>query len=284
MSETRANTAQIDYWNDLAGNNWTDMQEQLDSQLLPYAEAVFGAAAVKPGEHGIDVGCGCGATTLELARRVGPGGEALGIDVSSVMLERARSRAREAGLANARFECADAQTHPFTPARFDLLISRFGVMFFDDPPTAFNNLRRALKPGGRLAFVCWQAGASNPWMLLPTMAVMQHVTIEAPADPLAPGPFAFADVERVRGILEQAGFTNVKADAFLRDMVVGGGPDVEDALRMLMRLGPASRALAQVDAATRKAAIDAVREVLAPFQTADGVRMASAAWVVTARA
>ena len=284
MADTPANAAQIDYWNDVAGTNWTELQEQLDAQLLPFAEAVMEAAAPAPGERGLDVGCGCGATTLELGRRVGADGAAVGIDISTVMRDKARARARAAGLGAVRFERADAQTHAFTPASFDLMISRFGVMVFDDPPAAFTNLHRALKPGGRLAFICWQAGAANPWMLLPTMAVMQHVPIEAPADPLAPGPFAFADAGRVRGILEQAGFVEVQTERYERDMVVGGGPGIEDALRLLLRLGPASRALAQADGATRVAAMESVRAVLAPYRTESGVRMSSAAWIVTARA
>src|SRR5262249_38336345 len=148
----------------------------------------------------LDVGCGCGDSTVDLARRVAPDGTVVGMDISAVMLERARQTAREQGV-NARFEHADAQTHAFAPASFDVLFSRFGVMFFADPTAAFANLRSALRPGGKLAFVCWQSLAENPWMLVPLGAAFQIIPPPPMPAPDAPGPFAFADQSRVRSIL-----------------------------------------------------------------------------------
>src|SRR5881628_2723223 len=158
-------------------------------------------ARIGAGERVIDIGCGCGDTTIALARRVGPAGLVLGIDVSAPMLARAADAAREAGVAHVRFEHADAQTHRFPAQAFDVLYSRFGVMFFSDPAAAFGNLRTALRPGGRLGFVCWQAVPENPWIAVPLEAAAQHMALPPPPAPGAPGPFSFADPERVRRIL-----------------------------------------------------------------------------------
>ena len=173
---TEPNAEQVRYWNEVAGPRWVRFQEGLDRQLAALAEAALGRAAPAPGEAVLDVGCGCGATTLELGRRVGGSGRALGVDISRPMLERARARAQAAGGAGRlrRGRRADGE---FEAGAFDLLFSRFGVMFFTDPAAAFANLRRALRPGGRVAFLCWQRFADNPWMLVPLGAVAQHVSL-----------------------------------------------------------------------------------------------------------
>jgi ubiquinone/menaquinone biosynthesis C-methylase UbiE len=284
MSGQPANAQQIEYWNATAGPKWVELQRQLDEQLEPYGAAVATAAAVAPGESVLDVGCGCGGTSLDLGRRVGPRGAVLGIDISDIMLARARETTARAGVANVKFERADAQVHAFARDSFDVVYSRFGVMFFDDSVAAFRNLRTGLKRGGRLGFICWQSAADNPWMSLPTLAVMQHVPVEVPADPHAPGPFAFADSARVKSILESAGFREVRHEELRRDVTVGGAGDLESALAFILRMCPASKALAEADAKTRAAATDAVRASMTPFQRQDGgVAMPSAAWIVTAR-
>ncbi|MFM8411336.1 MAG: class I SAM-dependent methyltransferase, partial [Alphaproteobacteria bacterium] len=157
LAASGPNAEQIDYWNDMAGPKWVALQESLDRQIGPLGAAAMAAADLQPGERVLDVGCGCGATSIELARRVAPGGAVLGVDVSTVMLEAARAAAGRAGAEGLEFANADAQTAPLTPAGFDVVFSRFGVMFFADPTAAFANLRRALRPGGRLAVVCWHA-------------------------------------------------------------------------------------------------------------------------------
>jgi SAM-dependent methyltransferase len=282
MSEPRENAEQIEYWNATAGPKWVELQRQLDEQLEPYGAATLEAAAPRVGAAAIDVGCGCGATTIALGRRVSRSGSVLGVDISAVMLERARAQAAEAGLDHVRFECADAQVHPFQRASADLVYSRFGIMFFENPRKAFANLRGALRGDGRLSFICWQSPAENPWMSVPTLTVMQYVPLDLPPDPNAPGPFAFADPARVRSILEDAGFADIRTEALRREIVVGGTGGLGTALDFILRMCPASRALAAADARTRQAAADAVRAALAPYQSGDGVRMASAAWIVTA--
>jgi SAM-dependent methyltransferase len=283
MSTQAANAQQIEYWHATAGPKWVELQRQLDEQLEPYGAEVAAALAPAAGESAIDVGCGCGTTTIGLAKRVGPSGSVLGVDISEVMLERARAEAQRQGVTNARFERADAQVASFPRASFDVLFSRFGVMFFEDPVAAFRNLRRALRRDGRLGFICWQPPADNPWIMVPTLTVMQYVPVETPADPQAPGPFAFADAQRVTGILESAGFADVKARELRRDVVVGGGGDLDAALGFILRMCPASKALAEADEKTRHDAAEAVRASMAPYQRDGAVHMASAAWLFTAR-
>src|SRR5947199_350388 len=197
------NAEQIKYWNETAGPKWIAFQRLLDAQLEPLGRRTMDAAGSVGGERVLDVGCGCGDTTLELGRRVGPEGRVLGVDVSGGMVARAAEAAREARLRNVGFENADAQTHRFARGEFDVLYSRFGVMFFADAAAAFTNLRSALGPGGRLAFICWQALRENPWLAVPLAAAARHLTLPPPPAPDAPGPFSLGDPERVRGILSR---------------------------------------------------------------------------------
>jgi SAM-dependent methyltransferase len=275
------NAEQIRYWNELAGPRWVVQQEALDVQIAPLGRAAMERAALRAGERVLDVGCGCGSTTLELARRVAPGGSVLGIDISTVMLEVARREAERAGETSVRFENADAQTHRFG-ADFDVLFSRFGVMFFIDPVAGFANLARALRPGGRLAFVCWQALPVNPWMAVPMMAAMQHVSLPPPPAPGAPGPFAFADPERVRRILEEAGFRDVTLEPYAQKLSIGAGRDLDATVEFLLGLGPAAAALRDASEETLARVRAAVREALGPYWTDAGVSMDSASWLVTA--
>ncbi|MDF2901645.1 MAG: SAM-dependent methyltransferase, partial [Phenylobacterium sp.] len=194
--QSTANADQIAYWNNAAGETWAALQDRLDRQIEPLGLRAIEAGAPQPGERVLDIGCGCGQTSFELARRVGPSGRVLGVDISAPMLEVARQRAAGAA-ANVSFIEADAQTHAFQNGGFDLAISRFGVMFFDDPTAAFRNIGAALRPGGRLSFVCWRPMLENAWMATPLFAAMPLLPPLPPPDPAAPGPFAFADPERV---------------------------------------------------------------------------------------
>jgi SAM-dependent methyltransferase len=278
------NAEQIEYWNEVAGPKWVALQGLIDDQIRALGVRTIDRAQIARGERVVDVGCGCGDTTLEIARRVGPTGAVVGVDLSAVMLERAGQAARDAGIAHAQFENADAQTHAFRPDSFDVLYSRFGIMFFADPDAAFANLHAALRPGGRLAFVCWQTVQHNPWMLVPMMAALQHIPPPPMPAPDAPGPFAFADAERVRGILTRTGFADVAFEDLREVVTLGGGGDLDETVDFLLQMGPAARALRDVEAATRTVVAGAVRESLVPFYTPeDGVRMPSAAWVVTAK-
>ena len=278
MSET-PNAGQITNWNETSGPTWAELQEPLDRQLEPLGRAAMAALAPGAGERILDIGCGSGATSLDLARSVAPGGSVLGADISRPMLEVARRRA--VGVPWLSFLDADAQTYPFEAASFDGVFSRFGVMFFADPDAAFANIRRALKPGGRLAFVCWRTPAENPIMILPATTAHAYVkTIPAPPEPGAPGPFAFADPERVRAILGGAGFTDIALTP--HNELIGSG-DVETALGLSLRVGPLA-ALLRENPDQRDTMIAAVRAALAPHEGPEGVKLDSATWIVTARA
>ena len=280
------NAEQITYWNQQAGPTWVAVQSLIDQQIRPLGRLAMERAALGPGLRVLDVGCGCGDTTIELAKRVAPGGEAHGVDISAPMLTRAAQQARAAQVSNARFELADAQTSEHPAGHFDVLFSRFGVMFFAEPIVAFSNLRQALRAGGRLVFVCWQAMMENPWMGVPMMAALQHLPPPPIPAPGAPGPFAFADPDRVREILAGAGFSDVALESVRMPLSIGGGNDLDATVDFVLRMGPTARALREADDPALQPHVAAsVREALAPYQTAEGgVMMDSASWIVTARA
>lgn len=274
------NADQIAYWNDTAGQTWASLQSLLDRQIAPLGQAAMAALAPAPGEAIADIGCGCGDTVLDLARAVGPDGSVIGLDISEPMLEVARARIAQAGLKQASVIAADAQTHPFAPASLDAVYSRFGVMFFHQPLAAFANMRTALKPGGRLAFVCWRPLAENPWMGVPLQAALKHVPPPPPpADPFQPGPFAFADPERLGGILAEAGFGDI--DIAPHDQMIGGN-DLERSMLLSQKVGPLGMLLRE-NPGKREALVASLREALEPHVTPDGVLLGSATWIVTAR-
>lgn len=277
------NADQIRYWNGDGGARWLASHEIIHRQVESIGLHALDRAELAPNDRVLDVGCGVGATTIEIARRVGPNGAVVGLDVSQPLLSRALDRAFEAGIANASFVRADAQTASLPEGAFDAIFSRFGVMFFHDPEAAFRNLRRALRPGGRLTFLCWCALADNPWAHVPLEAVSMLVPLPAPA-PGAPGPFAFAEPDRVRTFLQGAGFSGVDFEKLDREVHVAGGADLDETAAFMTRVGPAARALAEAGPEVRAAAVAAIREALTPHHTPAGVRMASATWVVRGRA
>ena len=282
MSDPAAHAAQEDYWNGRAGETWAELRRLLDMELHPLGREAQAALAPQPGERVLDIGCGAGETSLDLAAATAPGGAVLGVDISRTLLDIAGRRAAERGL-QARFEAADAQA-PFRGLggeRFDAAFSRFGVMFFADPAAAFANIRKALRPGGRIAFVCWRPPAENPLMTAPFKAVEHLVPPQPPSDPLAPGPFAFADPERVRRILGEAGFGQVAIRPF--DAQVGGWT-LDEALIVAQRVGPLGTVLRE-NPDLRPKVLDAVAGELQRHTGADGkVRMGAAVWIVTATA
>jgi SAM-dependent methyltransferase len=281
MTTDGPNAEQQRYWNETAGPTWVRLNDQLDGMIAPLGRVAMDRAAFVRGERVLDVGCGCGDTTLEIARRVGAAC-VVGLDLSAPMLALARERAAAGGLADVRFEQADAQVHAFAPASVDVLYSRFGVMFFADPVAAFANLRRALRPGGRLAFVCWQELPVNPWMLVPLGAVAQVMPLPPPPAPGTPGPFSLGDRDRVQHILDDAGFVAVRIDPH-EDTVTRAGT-LDDAVEFMLQMGPAAAALREApDQTLRPRAAEAVRAALAPYMTAEGLRMRGAVWIVTAR-
>ncbi|MGQ0480534.1 MAG: class I SAM-dependent methyltransferase [Pseudonocardia sp.] len=272
-----SNAEQLTAWDGGGGAFWAAHADRFDAGVARYQRHLFDAAAIGPGDRVLDIGCGSGATTREAARRA-VHGRALGVDLSRQMLALARARAAEESLANVTFEQADAQRNPFPVAAADVVISRNGVMFFGDPVAAFTNIAGALRPGGRVALLVWQAFADNEWIREFFGALAAGRDLPAPpAD--APGPFSMGDPGRVRGLLGAAGFTGVGL-ADVREPVWFGA-DAGDAHRFVTE--HFGWLLDDLDPAGRDAASAALRATMRAHETADGVLFGSAAWIVTAR-
>lgn len=276
-----ANAEQIADWNGDQGQRWVDHQALLDRMIAPFGEAAMQAAAPRSGERVLDIGCGCGSTSLALARAVGPQGRVLGIDISRPMLEAARRLAATEPELQLDFAEADASSATL-PGGQDLLYSRFGLMFFDAPAAALRHLCSALRPGGRCAFVCWRAPRDNPWAMAPLVAARQALGVNPPpADPLMPGPFAFADEQRLRGLLAEAGFAEVELRRF--DAPASGGASAREAAQNSLQLGPVSRLAREAGPAHTDTLVAAIERALAPLAAADGsVALAGSTWVVSA--
>jgi len=280
-SASEANAAQIEYWNGRAGSIWTEFQERLDALFAPLTAAALQAAGAAAGERVLDVGCGCGETVLALARSVGHGGRVLGLDISEPMAARARQRIAAEGLGNAEIVIADAAAHSFSGAKTDLLFSRFGVMFFADPVAAFANLRRAMKPAGRLAVAVWRPLAENPWAHVPLAAAAPLLPPLSPPDPLAPGPFAFADADRVHRILSAAGWREIGCTRHDAPMRLSAAGRLDQAAEFATRVGPLARALADAPPELRPQARALVAAALATHDGPDGVSLPGSIWIVT---
>ncbi|MGA7995803.1 MAG: methyltransferase domain-containing protein [Bradyrhizobium sp.] len=276
------NADQIAYWNGPGGQRWADRQQSQDILLAPVADLLIERARPVAGERIVDVGCGSGAVSIALAHKAGPGGHVQGIDISGPMLVRARQVA-PAGLP-VEFVLADATVYPFAPGSFDLLASRFGVMFFAEPARSFANLRRGMKPSGRLAFACWREPRENPFFMAPLQAVYKHVPKMPPQGPEDPGPFAFASEARVQRILGEAGFTGVAMEPCNLSLDVAIGRGLDAAVQGALEIGPAARALAEQSPEVVAAATSSIREALAPLVRGQTVPLAAAIWIVTAKA
>ncbi len=277
-----SNQEQIDFWSGVAGERWVSAQREMDRTIRPLGDAALTALDLTPGLRVLDVGCGCGDTTLAIAERVGPAGRVLGVDVSEPMLARARERAKTAPGAPIEFDFADAASTPLRT--IDRIYSRFGVMFFDDPVGAFRHLRSALAPGGRIAFVCWRPLTANPWAHLPLEATVS-VLGPAPTAPApdAPGPFAFGDAARLRAILGYAGWKDVSIEPFDTELQWTTSDDDEALRETFVRIGPAARRLVDAPEGLRERAIAAILEALGPYRKPTGLVMPAAVWIVSAR-
>jgi ubiquinone/menaquinone biosynthesis C-methylase UbiE len=276
------NADQIAYWNGPGGQHWADRQQVQDIVLGPVSDLLIDRARAAAGERVVDVGCGCGAVAIALGQQVGPTGHVLGIDISAPMLARAR-QLLPPGLP-VEFALADATVYPFVPASFDLVVSRFGVMFFAEPARSFANLRRALRPSGRLTFACWRDPRENPFFMAPLQAVYKHAPKLPRPEPEDPGPFSFASEERVRRILGEAGFTGIDLEPcnLALDVAVGRGLDM--AVQSALEIGPAARALAEQPPDVVAAATQSIREALAVYLSGQSVPLPAAIWIVTAKA
>jgi SAM-dependent methyltransferase len=267
-------------WNGTDGEMWARQYDRLDRVLGPINGPLLAFADPAAESVVIDVGCGCGGPTMELARRVGPAGRVIGLDVSEPMLARAKERSQQ--YTNVSFLLGDAAQLPLENLDADLMVSRFGVMFFGDPAAAFSNLRTGLAPGGRLRFACWRPIHENPWLQIPLHAVYEHVPRLPKPAPEEPGPFSFADPERVTRILTAAGFTAPSFTALDARVDLAAGGTLEDAAVNASENGPARRALTGQPDDIRARAIEAIRRALAPYASPTGVELAGAVWLVAA--
>lgn len=277
------NAEQIEFWNGEGGEKFVRYQNALDAMLEPFGTEAIRQAGVRSGEAVLDIGCGCGETTIDLSRIVGVTGEVVGVDISEPMLARAEYLAAQTEMTNVFFELVDVETGTLHEESFDLAFSRFGVMFFRNPATAFRNVRSALRPGGRLAFACWQPLDRNQWVSLQLKAVLPLVPPPERPGPEDPGPFSFGDPERIRRVLTEAGFADIAVEPFAPKVVLGGMLVLDDAVDFSMEIGPVSALLKDADEATRAKARDAVRAALEAYRTDRGVMLAAGAWIVTAR-
>jgi SAM-dependent methyltransferase len=276
-----ANQQQSDYWNGDEAAHWLIEEHRYDRMLAPFNGHLLEAARVTGADRVLDIGCGCGSTT-RAAGRVATDGRALGIDLSEPLLRRAEEKTLEEGLTNVSFEQADAQVHPYIDSSYDAAISRFGVMFFDDPATAFANLGRAVRPGGRIAFVCWAEPVENEWIVVPGAAAAKYVALPALNDPDSRGPFSLADKERLVATLETARLVDVSIESLTETLIIGSDP--AESADFLKRTGIAQALLKDADTATVGQITEAVEVALEPFEDDDGIRLGSKAWLVTARA
>lgn len=276
-----ANTAQSEYWNTRAGRTWVELQKRLDAMLQPFGDAVLEALALERGEHVLDVGCGTGTTTMMLAERAGPRGSVTGIDISRPMLAHAQARAAITPEYSIDFVEGDAQTKPLPLARFDAVYSRFGVMFFEDPAAAFANIGRAVKPGGRLAFVCWRDPKDNPWASEPPTLARAHVELPPRPGPEEPGQFSFAEAARVDRLLAEGGWADISIERF--DIVHRYADDVDSAVERAFRMGPHTAAIVDAPPNVQDAFRADLQRLFEPMATAGGISFPFSTWIVTAK-
>lgn len=272
----QGNDEQIEFWNGEAGEKWVTQQQIMDATLQPVSDALLARANAQSGEVALDVGCGCGDTSLALGRS---GLSVTGVDISAPMLAHARTRVEDKQAVN--FVQADASTAEFSDT-FDLILSRFGVMFFEDPTAAFANLKQHASSSGRLCFVCWQPPQRNAWVSAPMMAAKEFLPESAPMDPHAPGPFAFADADRTQRLLEDAGWRDVQIEDLRWSMKMG--ETAEDAMQFATQIGPLASALRELPVSEQSLVLDKVMAAVKPFESANGVMLGAASWVVTANA
>lgn len=279
MPVDEGNAAQAEFWK-TAGGLWVEERRRFDNQAGVHGRAAIEALAPTTGERVIDIGCGAGSASLEIAAAVGPTGSVLGLDISPTMVEGAAALAVESGVANARFAVGDATVEAFD-GDADGVFSRFGVMFFADPVASFRNIRGALRPDGRLSFTCWRGVDENPWVTVALGVASRYVELPFGTDPTAPGPFSFAAEGRVESILADAGFGAIDLARF--DAPATLGETVDEAVGFMIRLQPAATALAEQDPGADRAMRADFASELATWATPEGVTAPSASWIVTAR-
>ena len=282
MNDTaQLHAEQLQYWDGAGGQRWVAQQDRRDLTLRDFAKPALDKAQVRPGEAVLDVGCGCGETSALLAQAVGPQGKVVAVDVSSPIL--AEARAQLAAFDNVETILADAATYPLPAGAFDLMFSRFGVMFFGDPTAAFAHIRRALKPDGRLVFACWRSPGENGWMTAPFDAVTHLLPPTHPPAPETPGPLSFGDPARVTRKLTAAGFTAPRFDKVDKTMDLAAGEGVQGAVRSATEMGPVARVLDSVGQEVRAQVAEALAAYFEPMLKDGEVNLPAGIWIVSAR-
>lgn len=276
------NSDEIKFWNGPQGQNWVKQNHLTDHMYDPFGDRAIECAALRPGERIIDVGCGCGKTTNALADKVSPGGHVTALDVSIPMLEVARDRmSRKNDLVD--FVCADAATYPFEPESYDVLFSQFGLMFFHNPEEAFCNFNRALRPGGRIVFICWRHPKFNPWLMIPFDAVRPFVPdMPKPSPDVTASPFTMAPKERLEKLISGAGFKNVRLEVFDCPTRMGQG-SLDECLNFVADFSnPVATALRQIDPVEHAKVLAAVRSAVAPYHNGETLELPASAWIASA--
>ncbi len=275
-----ANATQHESWNGTEGQRWVANADRTDRVFDPVASALLDAAALHNGERVLDIGCGCGPTTLSAANAVGNNGHVTGIDISDPILELVRTRATQARQDNIDFVLADAQTHQFAPASVDVAISRFGTMFFNNPVAAFTNIASALRRGGRLCIATWQPVIANQWLIVPGAALLAHAEMPS-GNPNEPGMFAQSDPSIIESVLTDAGFQNINCNA--TEVTLNIGADVDDAIGYLASSGPGRAMLETIEQGLpMQAALADVRAALDALASVEGVFLNAGVWITTA--
>jgi ubiquinone/menaquinone biosynthesis C-methylase UbiE len=277
------NSDEIDYWNGPQGHKWVNNNRLTDFMYQPLGDMTVERAALRPDERVLDIGCGCGTTTLKMAKLVAPGGDITALDVSTLMLAVAREKTKSAAVP-IKLVNADAETYDLGPASFDVMFSQFGLMFFTNPSAALTNFHRALKPNGRIAFVCWRGPELNPWFVLPFEAVRNYMPeMEAPNPDAPASPFSFASKEKVEDMLHDAGFVDMQFDSFETTIKMGDGSLQSCVDYVAAFNGPVAAILRNADEATIPAIIETLRVAMEPYHTGKNLELAASPWIVTAR-
>jgi ubiquinone/menaquinone biosynthesis C-methylase UbiE len=280
LNPTGVNGPQIEYWNGPNGERWAEYADNQDAKLQPLGMAAIDNCDICPGHKVLDTGCGSGTTSFELAHRVGENGRVVGVDISGPMLSIARERLANREIGNVTFVHRDVATYPFKGAEFDRAFSRFGVMFFVDPVAAFANIRRGLKSGGKLSFVCWRERKENAWMDIPLQIAIRYVSEPTASEPGAPGPTSFANPDRVRRILSDAGYKDIELQSL--DIKLRFERDAKSTAQTLTRVGSTWRLIRDASEGIKDKVEQELVEALRPLETDEGVKLGSACWLVSA--
>ncbi len=275
------NAKQKDFWSGKGGDYWVEKQSEMDIMLNPLGKKALAKLDLKSNSEVLDIGCGCGATTLEIAKKVSEG-TVTGLDISVPMLGKAESEASIQGIANVDFKVIDVQVDQLASEKYDYVYSRFGVMFFDDPYEAFKNIFSSIKEGGELSFVCWQDPSLNPWQSLSVQVIRGYLDMPSPP-PRSPGPFAFHEKDYVKEILEKSGFSNISFDDNQEDITMFSGKSLQEASEDYLAINPVVTEMLKDSPDDLKAEIvESLKEAFSEFHKGDGLVFPSATWVVSA--